>query len=704
MIAYHRYTPIRIALPFILGVIFAISVDTGEEAGLLFWLTLILFCGFLGYYLLFKSSFGLRWLAGIISGLALFFTGLTLVAVILLNNQVSDTGYTEINDSRQFICRVDISPVARTGSYSVQATVLSRLDSLGGWRSLNRKVRMYLTSDSLCNPLRYGDLIVVSGNLQPVPPPSNPDVFDFQRYLQNQQMYLQVFADGRHWKLLGVAERNPLKTGAEACRNEFLDIFRKFGIDGQEFALAAALLFGSRDFLEKETEQEFSNAGAVHVLSVSGLHVGIMYIVADKLLFFLKRGRISRKVQQILIICCIWAYAFISGLPSSVIRAAMMFSLIAAGNMMKRSPENYNILMVAAFIQLWINPFEITSVGFQLSYLAVLGIFAFYKPLNEMISQVNRPVEWLWSIIAVSLAAQLVTFPLGCSYFHMFPVYFLITNLLVVPLAAIITYFAVFLLVAGASGLTFTWLAWPLQQSLRFMIDSVEFIQSWPGAVIEPIVLAQLQVFLIYVFIAALFLYFVLRYRSWVFIFPICVILFIMNILHDKYINLTRNEIIVYNVQGHTAIDLFDKRKAFFICDSVLEYSQKKINFQIKPHRIKQGINDIRTVTLGEGLSFSGTGTWVHDPFIYFQGKSIVLVRKDLIANAVIEFPETDIAIVSGSYIPETDDLVKLYRMKMLIADSSVPTYKTEILRDRCSKAGVAFHSVSDDGAFVVRW
>jgi competence protein ComEC len=681
-----------------------ISLDPGVKAGLLLWITLILFCGFIVYFKFFRSSFGLRWLAGLIISLALLFSGSALVAVWHLHNHISENEYREIRASNRFICRVDSSPLARVGSFTIQATALTRLDSLAGWTSLNRKVLMYLKSDSLCKPPGYGDLIIVAGNVQPVPLPSNPDMFDFKKYLQDLQISLQVFADVGHWKSIGGTKRNPLKAGAETCRKAFLDVLRDFGIDGQEFALAAALLLGSRDFLEKETEIQFSNAGAVHILSVSGLHVGIMYIVADKLLFFLKRGRRSRRVQQVLIICCIWAYAFISGLPSSVIRASMMFSLIAAGNMLKRSPENYNILVVAAFCQLWIDPFEITRVGFQLSYLAVLGIFAFYQPINGLISQVNRPVEWLWSIIAVSLAAQLVTFPLGSYYFHMFPVYFLITNLLVVPLAAIITYFAVFLLVAGASGLTFAWLAWPLQQSLRFMIDSVEFIQSWPGAVIEPIMLSRFQVSLIFVMITALFLLFVHKKKRSVFIFPVCITLIFLSILQHRFTILASNEVIVYNVPGHTAIDLFNKRRTLFICDEGLKSLQKKIDFQIRPHRIKEGINVVIPITLNRELAFTETGTWMNDPFIYFQGKKIVLISNGIIANATQDPPENDLVIVSGNCGQISDDIFKFYRFKMLVADSSVPSYKAELLKDRCNKSGIAFHYVRDDGAFVLKW
>jgi competence protein ComEC len=701
---YHRYTPLRITVPFILGVICMVNAQTGLPAILWIWISLLLFGGLIVFYFIFGTSYRLRWAAGFLAASALFFLGMSLVASIRLKNQPSLAESTALSASPGFICRIDISPVARAGNFTAQATTIAWNDSLNQWKPLRKKVMVYFKSDSLCRLLHYGDLLMISGAMLAVPGPANPKVFDYRKYLQDQQVYYQVYIDPGQWKYLGTATRNPLKVGAEICRNEFLDVFRRFGIDGQEFALAAALLLGSRDFLEKETEQEFSNAGAVHVLSVSGLHVGIMYVVVDKVLFFLKRGRISRKVHHVLIICCIWAYAFITGLPSSVIRAAMMFSLIAAGNMLKRKPENYNILAVAAFFQLLIDPFEITRVGFQLSYLAVLGIFAFYKPLNESIGQVNRPAEWVWSIVAVSLAAQLVTFPLGCYYFHMFPVYFLVTNLLVVPLAAVITYFAVFLLAAGAAGLSSAWLAWPLQHSLRFMIDSVEFIQSWPGAVIQPVIFSRVQVLLIFGFIAGLFSFFIMGYRKWAFVLPVFVILFSLVILMKKYEYHETNEIIVYHVPGNTAIDLVNNGLALFVSDTGLQGNQKKINFQIRPNRINLGVNAVQVINPDDLAPLSGPGIWARWPFIYFHGKKLVLINQDWKRNAVSEPVEADLAVISGSPREEIEVICEQVRMKYLVLDSSVPFYKIELLKESCRKLGIPCHSVREEGAFVMKW
>jgi competence protein ComEC len=626
---------------------------------------------------------------------------------------VSDTDFRNLpkhlatdNPSTEsiFLCRTEGAPVQKPGSALGNAILIAQQDSMGHWASLNAKVLVYFKADSLCNSLKYGDLFVMSGALQFIAGPQNPHMFDYRQYLINRRIYYQVYLEPGRWRKIGAVACNPVKSVAENCREKCLGIFRKFKVEGQDFALVSALILGRTEYLEKEIMQEFSHAGVIHVLSVSGLHVGIMYVVADKVFFFLKRGRKSRKLHQIIILCCIWAYAFIAGLPSSVVRAALMFSLIAAGRMFKRGAENYNIVAVAAFFQLLINPYDITQVGFQLSYVAVLGIFAFYRPFNELIVPSNKLAAAIWSVLAVSMAAQLVTFPLSSYYFNMFPSYFLPANMIVVPMAAVITYFAVFILAAGATGITFGWLAWPLKWSLRFMSGSVECIQLWPGAVIQPILLSPVQVILIYSAIAGLFIFWVLKERKGA--FPIIGAVLFFSILAGKYHydKMNTSEIAVYHVSGHTAIDLISQGQALFICDSLLINDPQKVEFQVKPNRISLGISDIRILPAEDPPSLSLPGTYVNYPFIFFRGKTMVIIDNHWINKKPSEAITCDLAVFSGNSQFNLVEFGKQIFVKQVIIDSSVPFYRADQITQFFRNAGIPCHFVRQDGAFVWRW
>jgi len=701
---YNKYTPLRIAMPFVSGIVCMLSVNVLLSSGLILLIAFVCFFCLLFAYHFLRTNFRLRWISGLFANLSLFVLGACLISVINLRNKPLLNEAGESLPENVFLCRIDESPVAKARTTAGNAVTVAKMDSLGQWHPMVIKILVYFKDDSLSKTLAYGDLIVISGIIQNIPGPSNPHMFNYRQYLYNRQICYQVLLEPGKWQRAGRIVSNPVRLWAEICREKFLETLRKFKVEGQDFALVSALLLGSKEFLEKDIMQEFSHAGAIHVMSVSGLHVGIIYVLADKMLFFMKRGRKSRKMHQILILVCIWAYAFITGLCTSVMRAALMFSLIAAGRMFKRSSESYNILAVAAFIQLWINPYDITQVGFQLSYLAVLGIFAFYKPFNELINPFNKLFSGVWSILAVSMAAQLATFPLACHYFNMFPVYFLITNLIVVPLAAVITYFAAALLMAGAVGLTFEWLAWPLKWSLRLMSGSVEFIQSWPGAVIEQIVLTQVQVILIYITIISLFAFGVLACRRWVFVILGSVVLF--SFLSADYLmeRLKTNEIAVYQVSGHTAIELIHNRQSFFICDSLLSEDPGKIEFQIKPNRMHERISELQMIKTGDQTSLSFPGLFIDYPFIYFRGKSIVIIDSYWQTGQPGEIVTCDMAIFSGDLRIRTEELKMQVEAKQMIIDSSVPFYRAVQLMQTFQNEDIPCYSVRQEGAFVFKW
>jgi competence protein ComEC len=268
----------------------------------------------------------------------------------------------------------------------------------------------------------------------------------------------------------------------------------------------------------------------------------------------MKRGRYGRKIQQLLILVLIWGYAFITGLSPSVVRASLMFSLIGMGNMMNRSHAGFNILAGAMLVQLWIDPYEITQVGFQLSYLAVMGIFAFYGSLNRWFAGSRRLAAWLWSIIAVSAAAQLATFPLTGYYFHLFPVYFLITNLIVVPLAGVVVYLSLAVLAAGLMHISFPWIAWPLRWCLEFMQGAVSFIQSLPGAVLEPVMLQGGQVLLIYLAVTGIYVFFILSKRAGLWLVLASLVPFFFWLGYQRLQRSFASGIVVYAIRGSTAM------------------------------------------------------------------------------------------------------------------------------------------------------
>lgn len=701
---YYAYTPVRVAVPYVAGIVLAHSCFPDVDNLWIVASGAVLFFTFYGSRILMGSNYAARWVPGLVGCLTLVFAGAAGVYVVEALEARKDSLIKKFTEESILIFRMEERPVTKTRSYSGLATLVAFSDSSVYWQQPHVRVLLYFKNDSLCRELQYGDLILVSGRIQEVAGPMNPNVFDYRKYLKNRRVRWQLFIEPGKWIATESSDVNQVKYASARCRELFLDMLKSFRIEGNDLALASALLLGDKDQLDKDVRQEFSHAGAMHVLCVSGLHVGIMYVIAGRLLFFLQRNRKSRLARQILILTWIWAYAFITGLSPSVMRAGLMFSLLAAGRMMKRKTENFNILAGSAFIQLYLDPYEITQVGFQLSYMAVLGIFAFYQRLNGLIRKQVWPVSLIWPVLAVSMAAQASTFPLAGFYFNIFPVYFLATNLAVVPLSGIIIYLALALFAAGVAGFTHEWLSVPLKLAIQLLHGSVQTIQSWPNAVIEPIVFQPVQVIVIYLLLIGAFLLLVRSKRYGV--FWIGVSLFLLSVAHSvrKAAILQRTEIIVYHVPGHSAVDFIHQKRVLFLCDSLLMEDPQKVLFNIVPHRLKSGLNDI--LHMGEDNS---TGNYYQKTYsgirlINFHQKTVAIINHDLKIAGIEKKMKADLVILTGNRKVEPVNLEAILEFDILVTDCSVPPWLNAAYRDFCIGKGIRFHSVRDDGAFVMKW
>ena len=262
--------------------------------------------------------------------------------------------------------------------------------------------------------------------------------------------------------------------------------------------IALALLLGQKGSLDKEIMDAYSETGTMHILAVSGLHVGIIYALLLLPVRGLKSTSKIRFFYLLLVVLLIWVYALLTGFSPSVVRAAAMFSLVTLGQMRKRKASIWNTLAFSALMILVIDPDVIFDIGFQLSYLAVAGIVGIQPLMVGWWLPRNSILEYFWQLATVSLAAQLVTFPLSILYFHQFPTYFLLANLLVVPLAFVIM----------AVGVPFMFLAWipKLGEVMGWVVDWLIFLQNQltmmiqvlPGGTIEGLVISFSGVLLVW--------------------------------------------------------------------------------------------------------------------------------------------------------------------------------------------------------------
>lgn len=358
-------------------------------------------------------------------------------------------------------------------------------DSLGKTVGSDKKIVLY-NADSLTNmQARPGNIIHFESKLFPISSANNPGAFDYRKYMYREGIKYQIsLKDG--FSILDIQKKTLTIRALEIQQNLFL-LYQKAGIGGDEFAVLTALTLGNKQFLSNEIKSSFTASGAMHVLAVSGLHVGIIYMILQLLLKPLNGFPKMHLINLLLIVAALWFYAFITGLSPSVLRASTMFSFIATGKYLKRRSNFYNVLSASAFLLMLFDPNIIYNVGFQLSYAAVASIVFFQPKILSLLKTKNPIIKWLWELTAVSIAAQIGTFPISIYYFQQFPMYFWLSNFVVIPAAAVMLYLASFFFICTPLKLLTTLIAFSINVVVRGLNYSVAFIESLPFSVITGI-------------------------------------------------------------------------------------------------------------------------------------------------------------------------------------------------------------------------
>lgn len=479
------YPMLRVVLFLIFGIIIGEALCGVVRP--VAWLTMLVCCivGFLvtWRWAVFQSLFMLA---------AWFFTGalFTSYELVKINEPLVEN---EIEYEAVVISRPQI------------AGKVARIDLLTTNTLLPMKIKATLYRDGRAEKLKEGDGIEAVSALEK-PANFEESTFDYRRYLLYHGYAATTFLYIDDWQkkkvgLERLAAIDRLKIIALRFRSRLLDEYLKLGFDGQDYAVMAAMTLGDKSGLGKELKDDYSVSGAAHVLALSGLHLSIIYAILS-LLFGYRRWR---TVGMVMTILAIWAYVFMVGMSVSVMRSAIMLTVYSFISLLNRDRLSLNSLAVAAVIILLCNPLSFYDVGFQMSFMSVLSIIIFYRPiLNFMHERVRclPVVSWLWQLMAVSVAAQIGVAPLVAFYFGRFSCYFLLANVIVIPAATVILYGAVFAIPFSFSQTLLHLFAGILANVVSFLNFSVRMVASLPGASIENISLSVFQLVLVYILIA----------------------------------------------------------------------------------------------------------------------------------------------------------------------------------------------------------
>lgn len=700
----HNSPFIRIVIPFILGIISFISLP--QLFG--YWLFILLSFLIISYFLLnslkiFYRNFYVSKYLGILGLVILFFFGYVYTG--LFQSEVEQT----FNNSSGLIMGRVIEPT-QDKDKSIKVVVDIEAFKKGQeWISSQGRAIIYVNSKKTNEKIEPGDKILFEPKLQEISNPGNPHEFDYKKYLAFNLISHQAFIRSNEWVLIKSGNEFNLQKQANRLRSYILQLYEQSGLKGQELAVAAALSLGYKDDLDAEIKQSYSSSGAMHVLAVSGLHVGVIFLVFNYLLFFLNKNYKTRLIKGIIIILLLWLYAFLTGLSPSVMRATIMFTFVVLGQILSRHTNTYNTLAASAFLILLLNPFNLTNIGFQMSYIAVIGILFFYPLIHKMIYVKNKALDWIWSLIAVSIAAQLVTGPISLYYFHQFPNYFILTNIIVIPISTIIIYSIAVLLL-------FSWnielLIYPgkfVSFITSWLNQSVQWIENLPGSVSSNINIDGFQTLFLYGLIFTLTFYLLKRNIHFLYTSLIFIILFLINDI-IKELNVTdRKQIYVYNIKGYTAINLVDNNNNYLFSD--LEKSNKNYQFSMKNNWVKLGLESEKLIPLhklnnqfiiSNMYYLDNTAIFFKDNFLAFYDRKIAWVNDTelMCKNDSCYKMNVDYVIVSKNPKVQISEILQNYNCKKIIIDSSNSKYKIDKWKAEASAMGIELFIVSEKGAF----
>ena len=694
---YHKTPFFRLLLPLIAGIVCGFHFTVPVGFCLLFCVLTVIGLVTLLWK---RKRLNFRrwgWLYGIFMNVFVFGAGLCSVSL---------RPFVPEEQESQGVWLAVVEEPPKVREKSMKATLHIRADLTGETEVVcDEHVITYFRKDSLSLRIRQGDLLVINAVLKPVTNAGNPYEFDYQGYLAKNHISRSVFVESGQWKKLSSYAQNPLVNLSNRIRNALLDIFRRGGLSGHELSVASSLVLGYRADMDDILRNAYSASGAMHILAVSGLHVGIIYMV---FLFILKQiPFINRNIRlrALILLAILWLYALITGLSPSVLRSATMFSFVAAGEAFSRRSFTYNNVAASAFLLLFIDPGILLELGFQFSYMAVIAIVFLNSHLYRVFSFRYWLPRSLWNLTCVSLAAQAGTAPLALYYFHQFPSYFIFTNFIVIPAATVIIYGALLLFLVSPVPILLETVGWLLDRFLYLVNSCIFFIEKLPGSVIQEVRFAGWEILFAYSLITIVFIWMLTKRKTALAASLILLFLWFANATLRDNQDLQRQQMIVYHNQGNSMLHFIEGR------DNMVWHANRNPSFNasgfIANQRVAMHLKEAQCFHLDSALrkenKRSLPGLYNSGNFVQFAGKRMVIFTRNMPPQyAGQNTIRTDIALLAQNVNVRIPQIIESYRPDIIVIDASNALTRIESWEKDCAEAGVRCHRIDRDGAFLL--
>lgn len=530
---FQRIPFIRITSLFLLGILVGqlIRVD-------FFWIAII--WSLLISVLLFlwnnKHFDGVRF-QNILVSTALFLSGACYIL------QKPDKPMPIYEQKDYFLGEVCQKPIEKTNSFQSVLKIQSKE------MAKPEKVIAYFSKDKYDHSIVVGDQLILLTQVREIKNTGNPYELDYKTMMKNKGIYSSVYLSPGAYHKTG-RQINRLMYVAEHVRDRLIARLKATRLGDEELAVVSALTLGYRAELDQETMNYFVDTGTIHVLSVSGLHVGLIFIILNFLFSAINRGRYGKFIHAFLILLCLWGYAFITGFSPSVQRSTVMFSFVIFGNLLSRPVNIYNSLSASALVLLLLDPLVVYDIGFQLSYLAVFGIVLIQPPLENLLEIKNKILKWAWTMFTVSIAAQLVTFPLSIFYFNQFPSLFWLSSFVAIPGTTLVIWLTIAYFILSPVPILPNLLVDFIQHITHWLLLALKWMSHLPHAVIDGIIYTPFQTLIMYAIIITFVVYPFSKRKKWLYSGMVLLILFQASMLWTKYNLFNQQVLYIYQTKG----------------------------------------------------------------------------------------------------------------------------------------------------------
>ncbi len=606
-----------------------------------------------------------------------FFIGISTITIHNdLNNPKHYTHFLSDDTSIVLVIDKELKSGNYYDKYEASVVTINDEPTIG-------RILLNIQKDSLEN-LKVDDKLYLKSTFKELIAPMNPYYFDYKEYLKKQNIYHQLFTNHQEYLILiprefsfkGLAAKFRERINVSLIKNNFKD---------DELAVISALLLGQRQDISPELIKSYTGAGAIHILAVSGLHVGIILLILNFIFKPLERFKNGKTIKLILVVSLLWAFAFVAGLSASVVRAVTMFTAVAIGWQVNRPTNVYNTLTISMFFLLLFNPYFLFDVGFQLSYLAVFSIVWIQPLLYKLWQPKWKPIDYFWKLMTVSVAAQFGIIPISFYYFHQFPSLFFVSNLVILPFLGAILLGGVLVIILSLLDFLPEFMATVYNYLIHSMNWFVDWVAHQEDFLFRNISFSLLMVISSYAIIIFGIRFLTKRNTHRLIGFCFAIILFQSTFIYEKQQRLTSDEFIIFHKSRFSMLGkrLGKQLEVYHSLDSITLSKDKVLN------QYKVGVGKLSVATQNTIPNI-----------MQFKEKQILIV--DSLGVYQLNNYNPDIVLLQQSPKINLVRLLDSLKPKMIVADGS--NYKSYIKRweKTCEQKNTPFHYTGEKGAFLL--